>query len=660
MKQHRTYRRHQRGAAAVFVAVSIVTLLIAALLAIEVGRLYFGHRELQRMANLAALDAARVASGCNRDTLPTQNEIDSAVQASLLRNAGSSGVPASNAEVGRITTDRSQGLGSGVSRYLVPVDIADASAMRDAHGVRVTLTQPFPSQLIPLFTPSTGNMVASATAEQTALGSLRIGTTLLSLNDGVVNGLLSALLGGSVSIGAVGYRGIAGVNLTVEQLALALGVDVKDLSDLTALNAHAPILSNVLNNLLGALGTTVSAEVRDSLQNLAGHTTNNTPIPLGAILQPVGAVASGIPFVNLGDLLMALALAANADPSGSATPIAIPGLNLSLLGVNLNVFLQVLEPPQLSPLGRAGLTSVSTAQIRLKTRLQLNTVSDIVAGLNVLLKTIGLGGILYNADIVVDPVRVGIDLDVAPATAYLDRIGCPRVGTNNGKPVANLSAKTGVATLKLGTFLGNASSAPALAQTKAPITAAHIGPVCALLCLIPLGTLSLNVNVTPGPVSVPVGSEAISPLPSPVTQFTRLNNLPAHSTPTYRADGVPPSAAVADNPQTVSSGQLLGSALGGLVSSLNLVVEKDTSQATPGLLDLLSGILAALVNTLVDLVKTALGPVLTGVGGLLDAIIDPLLRLLGIQVGQATVIMDLVTVDQPQIVTTAVPVVIVP
>src|SRR3546814_18289314 len=75
MRRTSTSDRRQQGAAAVFVAIALIPLLIATMLASEVGRVYYAHRDLQKAANLAALDAARLMSGCNGDDLPTQTKI---------------------------------------------------------------------------------------------------------------------------------------------------------------------------------------------------------------------------------------------------------------------------------------------------------------------------------------------------------------------------------------------------------------------------------------------------------------------------------------------------------------------------------------------------------------------------------------------------------
>ena len=60
---HRVPLRRQRGAAMVFAAIWMVAALVCVGLAIDLGNLYFTQRALQRTANMAAMDAAWVASG---------------------------------------------------------------------------------------------------------------------------------------------------------------------------------------------------------------------------------------------------------------------------------------------------------------------------------------------------------------------------------------------------------------------------------------------------------------------------------------------------------------------------------------------------------------------------------------------------------------------
>ena len=66
----RSSRRRQHGAVAIFVAISLIAILAAVALSIDIGRLYFAQRDLQRLALLGALSAAQQVSGCANNGVP--------------------------------------------------------------------------------------------------------------------------------------------------------------------------------------------------------------------------------------------------------------------------------------------------------------------------------------------------------------------------------------------------------------------------------------------------------------------------------------------------------------------------------------------------------------------------------------------------------------
>src|SRR3546814_3884778 len=63
----------------------------------------------------------------------------------------------------------------------------------------------------------------------------------------------------------------------------------------------------------------------------------------------------------------------------------------------------------------------------------------------------------------------------------------------------------------------------------------------------------------------------------------------------------------------------------------------------------------SIVDAVLTPVKSLLGTVLSGVGGIVDTVLDPLLQALGIKLGSATVTMNTVSIDQPHLVSTALP-----
>lgn len=648
--------RKQQGATAVFVAIALLPLLIATMLAIEVGRVYYAHRSLQKAANLAAIDTARLMGGCTGNNLPTQSMLNDAAATSLTRN-NVTGITGTVVEAGDVVTDRNFG-GTGIVRYLDPVDVTDTTAMNDAHGVRVTLTRAFPTPLIPFFATNNREMTASATAEQAALGSFYLGSGLLGVDAGILNALLSGLLGGNVTLDAVSYKQLASVGVSLNDLGTAVGVNVQDLSNPLALSTQTPLLSDTLNGLAGALAGRTSSTVTNLLGNLgAAASGNRNEIPLGNLLGTVDDVAANVPFANLLDVILALAEASRQDESGGIAPIALP-VAVGIPGVTtLKTFIKVIEPPQFSGLRRAGVAQASTSQIKLMVRLQVDALDNITKALNLVL----LGGLL--GQITAPPINIGIDVDVARASAYLDSLQCPSI--EHPSPIAELSAEPSLATLTLGTFSGSANAAPPITHDLAKLLGVSIKILGGLVANIKVNlflTDQVCVNVGNSKNCGDYSGSSATPLPNPVTQFTRLDNgASASDKPYWLADGVPPDDAVPnENPQTVGSTHLLSGAMSTLFASLggNLSAsdpDHPNNSTKICLLILVCIPVGDIVDAVLTPVKSLLGTVLSGVGGIVDAVLDPLLQALGIKLGSATVTMNTVSIDQPHLVSTAVP-----
>ncbi|HWU68339.1 MAG TPA: TadG family pilus assembly protein [Stenotrophobium sp.] len=642
----RSSRRRQHGAVAIFVAISLIAILAAVALSIDIGRLYFAQRDLQRLAVLGALSAAQQVSGCANNGVPgAQADAEAEVTRIIALNnpsgttigkAGFNGSP--YVEVGKIETATG---GSGLRGFK---PLADGDPQIDS--VRVNLTTPAPARLLPfLGSAASGTLYASATATQSALGSLRIGSGIASLNQGLLNSLLSGLLGGNVNLTVADYTGLANVNVTASQLATALGISVTDLSDPTTLN-QTVLAGAALSGLTGALsGGVVNPQVISTLQTLAGQSSNTTPIPLGSILTPVGNIAGDVPFVNLQDLVMALALASRSSASGGPTPIQLNNTIADIPGVaTIKVFATVIQPPKLG-MGRAGQTSASTAQVLLSVRIQagalLNGLSTGISGvLNGLLNALGgVLGLKTTISVASPPLNLGIDAVVAPATAYLDKLQCPAAGVNNGQPIASLSAQTGIAAVNVGTFSDSAISAPLPAASSASLPLADInldatciGAKLGGLCLgLNLGSTDLKLGLAL--TSLGVGSSGRKDLLD-VTQFTPVAGV---SPPSYLANN---PGTTDTNPQTLSA-----------AASAQLSLGLTNTQTGGGLI----GILGGLVNSLVSGVTGLVQPLLSLVNGLLSSLINPLLQTLGIGLGNATVTMGSVTVARPAIVSECLP-----
>ena len=696
--------RRQRGAVAVMVAISLLALVSAVFLAIEVARVYQAHRELKKLAGMAALDAARVVSGCadeNGQSGGGLSALNRAVQASLKAN-NPGGEPISvKITPGVIRSNRnlpSSDPGSN-TRVLEPTSIGAAQA------VRVTLTRPFPTPMLPfLFGNQNRRMSASATAVQEALGSFYLGTTLASLQGGLVNDLLGALL---CPLGPVGNtcrsqvlnlklldsnKGLASLNVSLDNLllgAVRLGLNVRDVSELLDLQLTLPqwlgVLGYGLEQAVGGTVGQVGSGVGGLIRGLAGSTDATRTFSLSSLLNVTGdllnpavsGVLGALPVVNGQELLLALGQAAKADPSGSLQPIALPvqvGLG-NLLQVY--IFLQILQPPKFA-VGRATgtppawngsaamsdcsydgeYTCAQSSQIRLKVRAGIN---DQVLGL---LK-----------------LRLGIDLDVGAGVAYLDSLECPSL--RQPRPVAHLTAMPSLGVLGVGPYVGepqNAKNAPALYNLPGGPSASRpyllqlfpdqglLGGIGWLLGWL-LGDLTTSVALN-APLEVPLSTPRFQDL-DPIDDFQLATPKTSHDTPLYLAYGQSGLPASDSNPQTVGSAGLLDSLTGGLLTGLacgslngscNLNSPPNLYVSGPAWQNNSANLLTLVLKGLAELLNRVVTPLLTGILGildfllapllqLLDAVLEGLLQLLGVELGSLTVNMDSVSIDQPHIVT---------
>ena len=593
----------QRGAAAVFGGVAVLALIIAMLLGINIGMFYNAQRDLQKQAVMAALSGAEVASGCRADagssgTPGSLTAVISRVQSSLANNiastallTGINGQPA--VQIGK--TDNSTSLHTFVA-------LAEGNPAIDSVRVNLTRTSPslFGGGLFPFAAPVT--LMASATAEQPAFGNFSINTGLLNLNtanSALLGPLLSGLLGANVNLAVLNSSGLAQAQVSLASLELAAGVN--NLNDLLSLNTN-------LTGALNILGNALSGTAGGAVSGLAGQAYNGGGGPVrqyfcdlfnnvgGSLNPPVTDALSAVPFVDGLDLLNALGQDA-AQPGGpiliSKNGGLLPLLNIpGLAGVS--IYLDVIQPARFSVLQPAGpANTAQSAQLTLYVRLNINLLA---------LATMNLG----------------LDLNVPSAKGTLVSLQCPGATAN---PSATVVASTDVATLSVGSFDPNAAF-PTLGH----------GSLISVL-----GGVLLNVTLTQQKLTVTVG-DPLNQSTGPYDTYSSQSLAPKflHQTQ-YTA--IPP-----DNTASIVSSKLLTGTVGSLLGSLT---SKNNLQVCT--------LLFICVGPLVDPLLNAISGLLTPITTALDSLLDALLKLLGIQVGIATVDMQEVLTGQPVIVTTALP-----
>jgi uncharacterized membrane protein len=432
----------QKGAVAIWVAVSIIALMTAAFLAIETGRVYYIQRDLQRLASLAAVAGAQVASGCSgpgaNGSLGSLDEVTTLVHNFIVANGGSAtymtGVNGyAPVELGVMTPKN--GL-----RVFVPLTEGDPRI----DSVRVNLSRSQPTPFTGFLT-SSGNLVASAAAQQPLVAAFRLGTTVLNLDQGALNQLLSGLLGTNVNLTLLNYQQLLGATVSMRDLMIAAGVT--DLSQLLSLNTNLPGALKIVGTALSAGANDTSAAAAGLLTGLAGTANPGASSnPLAGVLGNIGAALNptvtdalaAVPVIDGLGLLTALGQsAANGGTISIPVSLSIPGL------LGSGTYVQIIDPEQ-PAFGHAGydasgkpVTSAQSSQVKLKSRTALS------------LTILGVS---------VAEIHLGLDVNVGNGYSRLIAIRCPGVGRQY--PQADIETTTSTVTATIGTFSGSATANP--------------------------------------------------------------------------------------------------------------------------------------------------------------------------------------------------------
>jgi uncharacterized membrane protein len=549
-------RRSQRGAAATLAAIWIVVAL-AALGAIDVGNFFLARRSLQSVVDLAASAASQVAdAACTRaQTTATGSARINGFDASATGNIMSA------------TCGRWDSQVNAAPDYYAP-------SATPVNAVKVSATRTVSA----FFIGPSHTVSANAVARSVNIGAFTIGTTLATIGQGPLNGLLNALLGTNLNLSVASYQGLADARVKIGDLVTAAGVGTVDQLlglNLTAAQIARLMLTALSNtrvanaNLSGAIGTMqsiVNANIPGTQSIALGKTASapgllsvalaNTQSALDATLSPFDAML----------------VTAEIAKAGQAAIVVNGGLNL--LGFSSGLKVQIIQPPVLA-IGEAGKdangnwrTIANAAQVR--------------AFLDVTVGTVPLGQILGGNSSAL--LHLPLYIDVAPGAAWLQSTQCHA-------PPAARSSVIGVQSGLANVCVGDAP--------------ANMGAT--FVCNQPATLLNTGVLVVSTAASVPA-------------------QVPQSAATTLTFDGI---VGNSDDVQSTSAapGGTLAYALSGLNASLSKTMRISSS------VQLLGPVLALIQ----PLVLGVLLPVLPTVLAALDQVLVPVLQLLGAQVGVSTI-----------------------
>lgn len=635
------FAKRQRGAIGLAAVLTLAMALVFGLVAVDGGRLYMEQRKLQRVVDMAALEAAGQSATCN----------GVGPQAATLANVSASrnGFSVGNGRT-LVTTCGSVTTGAASRRSFsanpaiaeaIKVDATNNVATSIASGIRSLVA----GQAIPATTQLHAHAVAAAPLPPRAM--LRLRSTLATV-DSSKSALLNALvdpLGGRVSLNAVGWQGIANTDVKLldflDQLAIDVNVGAGRYDELLSKNLHATDLIRATATVLSRSGA--AADVVTNLGRVVVGADNSTLIKLGDILD----LQNGTSTAGLDATLKAIDLVQAAVMLAAKNSAAVVQIPLSLLGlVNGTIRVKVIEPEQLSAIGNPAtdVIEVHTAQVRVLASLDLPVLGTIAGLANAVLNLatpltniinpllgLNLQGTLQSVGCLIlvpckvsdiqlvpdAPPHLDIGLEVASATSRVTGYSCT---PNKTLTAATQTAAARVAIGKFATpndffVTGNA------AVQAIPLIDFGTN-VCTKLTLLTLGC-GTRVPFAGGGVGIKVNSSVVgSPANSASQLWSGATAPPNLNQPAVYQSTPGASNAVTSLGATFSGIQLLayqpqgGNPLGQVVTAATSTLSNVVSILVPQITTLLGRITDPLINALLKVLGIDL--MVTDVGANLD------------------------------------------
>ncbi|REE94176.1 TadG family pilus assembly protein [Cupriavidus plantarum] len=476
-------RVRQRGAVSVMAVMLMATIGVAALVSIDIGYVFYGQRQLQKVADLAAVSGAQQLKRAS-DLAATSAGVLAAVQGAASQN----GYPAAvTTACGEVAAGAADGIRACLGLW-DPGNPANGDSTRhfnagypatvSPNAVRVQATRTLPVLFV--FPGSGGRQLR---AEAIAVGSppvasFSVGSGLLDVD--TANSLLGKLLGPNVTVkfSAVDWSGLVGTNITLEQLRVAAGVGTINqllgmelsLRDFYALVLKAANKSSLLGVAVGSPATTLGV-------GAVGVAVSMAKLLALGVLAPAASSAAEVG-LNVASLLMLSAQVANSN----GARVDLGGPNLGIARASIGLF--VTQPPQ-TAVGPVRQTGTNTWQTTARTA-QLGLRLDVVV------------------DLPIASVNLPLYVEVASATASLTQLQCAGTSTDRR---ATLRLTQQVAKVCLAKSDGSANCEP----TKTVL--ANI-----------LGAQVVNVPIPAVPVGA-AGSQDVVLAPGGQTHATATNPL---------------------------------------------------------------------------------------------------------------------------------------
>lgn len=632
----------QRGAIGLMAALTLAMGLVFMLMVIDSSRLYLEQRRLQRVVDMAALEAAGQYAVCSG----SGPQADALARASAMRNGFQ--VAADNTlstACGTLKTETNSLRHFSVDALhndAIRVTATQAVATSVAAGVMALAS----GNALPTTTLLSARAIAATPKPPQAM--LRIRSTLATVNtqqSALLNAILGAL-GGNVQLDLLGWQGIANTQINLlsylDQLAIIANVSAGDYQQLLSVGATASQMVQAAVKVLQKGGATV--EVVTNLGKIAAGSDNTRLLQLGKILDlQSGTTQAGLDAsVQVLDLVQSVILLSTKE---SAATVEMP---VDVLGLAKGkVRLKVIEPQQISAIGNpeSDLIKVHTAQVRALISLDLPVLSTVIGLVNAVLDlaapltnvlnnllhldllgtveslTCALGIPCKVSDIILLPGTVHIDIgvQVAKATSEISDYSCA--------PEKTLTTPTqsSAVDLAIGQFKDPNDFFSKGTTAVTPLPLIDIGTnYCSRLLFLP-PSCGTRTPFAGGGIGVMVnapllGSNSTGPVNT--LRFAPADHTPPdiNQAPAYMSTT---ASNIVDSLNTTIAGikvqaykPLNGNILGGLLTVTAGILDDVKAILQPLIKSLLSPLVNPLVNTLlktlgIDLVNVEVGANLT-------------------------------------------------
>jgi uncharacterized membrane protein len=649
--------------AVLFLAVGFMMLAVLSLaLVVDTGRLYMSKRNLQRVADMAAIEVLARKGKCS-DQTATQY-----AQQSLTRNnfvlSATNTLSVSCGQVGTTL-----GIRELISSPIGAFDTAVRVVVRESVAGSLIAGGIFKDKI-------TMEASAVATNSGSVLAALTLKSTLLNVNitqnsrAQLLSSIFGGMLGGNLNISVGAWNGLIHTDIDIfkflDKLAINAGLSAGNYEDVLTTNFTTGELIqaaiDVIDDQIGTPQVTINAldaiVALDEL--LVASQVAPTDLNVGELirLQNGGSYTGAAAELQLFHLVQGIIQLANKNNAVTAT---IP---ITVGGTTIHVKLKVIEPPQLSSIGDPELARVEShllvndspnriyvrsAQVRLLMSVNLSstltsivntllstlngTLSSLTTLLNSLL-SLNLNGVLGSlicigcqqtfADPLILPptFRFDVNLDVGAGEARVTDYLCD--GANKSLSV---NAKTAATNLRIGSMGSSAANAQSLvfattsAPTVNPIALIDIGKKqCTVTCL--LGICSTSNCVRTPYAGGGLGLKADVPVAQTsallVYQTPAASNLPElYEAPAFQSLSsqniinsltITLAGPTIEMYQPSGSGNGLGNLLVGAGTTMDAVIVLLKQAVSTVLSPLLSPLTTMLVNNLgIDLATTDVG-----------------------------------------------------